>query len=66
MKVRDQVVTVLLLLESGEHHLGAGDILLGVDQVLVQGVLAPGDTLVDVSLKVFVGIKVKSTNSYTP
>ena len=49
-EVSDEVTPVLLLLEAGEHHLGAGDVLLGVDEVLLQGVLAPGDTLVHVGL----------------
>ena len=40
---RDQVVPVLLLLETGEHHLRAGNILLGVRQIDVQSVRRPGD-----------------------
>ena len=39
----DEVVPVLLLLEPGEHHLRAGDVLLGVRQIHVQGVRSPGD-----------------------
>ena len=38
-----QVAPVLLLLEAGEDHLGAGDVLLGVLEVDVKGVLVPGD-----------------------
>ena len=49
--VGNQVGPVLLLLQPGEDHLGAGDVLLGVDEVLVQGVLAPGDALVLVGLR---------------
>ena len=33
LEVSDEVVPVLLLLKAGEHHLGAGDVLLGVRQV---------------------------------
>ncbi len=43
LQVGDELVPLLLLLESGEDHLGAGDVLLGVDEVLVQRVRAPGD-----------------------
>ncbi len=38
--LRDQVVTVLLLLQTAEGHLGAGDVLLGVLEVVeLQGSL---------------------------
>ena len=43
-----QVAPVLLLLEAGEDHLGARDVLLGVLEVDVKGVLVPGDALADV------------------
>ena len=43
LDVGDQVGTVLRLLQAGEHHLGARDILLRVLQVLEQGILVPGD-----------------------
>ena len=43
-----QVTPVLLLLQAGEDHLGAGDVLLGVLQIDVEGVLVPGDPLADV------------------
>ena len=52
VEVSDQVIPVLLLLESGEDHLGAGDVLLGVGQVDVQGLVGPGDALLDVGLGV--------------
>ena len=47
-----QVAPVLLLLEAGEDHLGAGDVLLGVLEVDVKGVLVPGDALADVGGRV--------------
>lgn len=34
LEVRDQVVTVLGLLETAKGHLGAGDVLFGVLEVL--------------------------------
>ena len=40
---RDQIVSILFLLETGEHHLRAGNVLLGVRQILVQSVRSPGD-----------------------
>ena len=43
-----QVAPVLLLLEAGEDHLGARDVLFGVLEVDVKGVLVPGDALADV------------------
>ena len=42
----DEVVAVLGLLETTESHLGARDVLLGVLEVLEEGVLVPSDTLV--------------------
>lgn len=36
-------VALVLLLQAGEDHLGARDELLGVRQVLEQGLLVPGD-----------------------
>lgn len=50
----DEVVAVLGLLEATEGHLGAGDVLLGVLEVIEEGVLVPGDTL----LLVGVGVRV--------
>ena len=43
MEERDQIVSILFLLETGEHHLRAGNVLLGVRQILVQSVRSPGD-----------------------
>ena len=40
-----QVAPVLLLLEAGEDHLGARDVLLRVCEVDVKGVCAPCDAL---------------------
>jgi hypothetical protein len=48
----DEVGAVLGLLEPGVHHLGAGDVLLGVEQVLEQGLLAPGHGAVLVGVRV--------------
>jgi len=52
LQVGNQVVAVLFLLQAGEDHLGAGDVLLGVGEVHVQRVRAPGDALVLVRLGV--------------
>lgn len=41
--LRDEVVPLLALLETTEGHLGSGDELLGVLEVLEQRVLVPGD-----------------------
>ena len=46
--IRDQVVPVLILLQSTECHLRAGNILLWVLEVLEQSVVVPVDTLIDV------------------
>ena len=45
-------VAVLGLLEATEGHLGAGDVLLGVLEVIEEGVLVPGDTLLLVGVGV--------------
>merc|ERR1719195_380633 len=52
LDVGDQVAPVLLLLETGEDHLCAGDVLLGVLEVDVEGILFPDDAFVNVSLGV--------------
>lgn len=45
LEVRDQIGALSGLLQAGEDHLGSGDVLLGVFQVLEQGVLVPRDAL---------------------
>ena len=52
IEVSNQVIPVLLLLEASEHHLGAGDVLLGVGEVDIQGVVSPCDGLLNVGLGV--------------
>ena len=43
--IRDQVVPVLVLLEAAEGHLGAGDVLLGVLEVVeLETMLGSTDT----------------------
>jgi hypothetical protein len=44
----DEVLSLSFLLDSGEHHLGARDELLGRQQVLEKRLLAPGDALLDI------------------
>lgn len=48
----DKVSAVGLLLEAGEHHLGARDVLLGVEEVDEEGVFVPLDALLDVGIRV--------------
>ena len=43
LKVGDKVLPLRRLLESGEHHLGSLDVLLGVEKVLEESVLSPHD-----------------------
>jgi len=50
----DEVVAVLVLLETTEGHLGAGNVLLGVLKVREQSVLVPRDAL----LLVRVGVRI--------
>ena len=50
LQVGDQVLPVLLLLQAGKDHLGAGDEAAGLRQVLVQRLRAPRDPLVLVGL----------------
>jgi len=52
LQVGDQIAALVGLLQAGEDHLGAGDVLLGVLQVLEQGVLVPGDALGLVGVRV--------------
>ena len=46
LEVRDEIGAVLRLLETRENHLRAGDVLLGVEEVIVKGLLTPVDALV--------------------
>merc|ERR1719323_2516330 len=48
----DQVGTLLVLLNTGEHHLRAGNVLLGVDQVFEHVLLRPMNGCVLVRLRV--------------
>jgi hypothetical protein len=48
----DEVIPVLLLLEAAKRHLGAGDVLLGVLEVVEQRLLLPDDALVAVGVRV--------------
>ena len=56
LKEGDEVVAILGLLETTESHLGAGDVLLGVLEVLEEGVLVPGDALLLVGVGVGVAL----------
>jgi hypothetical protein len=51
-KEGDQVVTVLGLLKTTESHLGSGNVLLGVLEVLEQSVVVPLDALLLVGVGV--------------
>lgn len=44
-EICDQVVPILLLLQSAKRHLGSWDVLLWVLEVGKQGILLPCDTL---------------------
>jgi len=48
--VRDQVISVLLLLQTTESHFGTWNILLWVLEVLKEGGLVPNDTLLLVGI----------------
>lgn len=52
LDVGDKVVSIFLLLETTEGHLGAWNVLLWVLEVLEQSVLVPSDTLSLVSVSV--------------
>ena len=43
LKVGDQVLSVTLLLQTGEDHLGARNVFLGVFQVVEEVFRSPGD-----------------------
>ena len=45
-QIRDQIGSILRFLQAGENHLRPWNVLLRVQQVVVQGVLAPCDALV--------------------
>lgn len=45
LQVGNQIATLVGLLKTGEDHLGAGDVLLGVLQVLEQRIFVPGNSL---------------------
>jgi hypothetical protein len=54
--LRDQVVPVLLLLQATESHLSTGNVLLGVLEVLEEGLLVPLDALLLVGVGVGVAL----------
>jgi len=56
LEVADQVVAVIGLLQPSESHLGTGNVLLGVLEVLEQGVLVPINALLLVGIGVGVSL----------
>lgn len=54
--VRNQVISVLSLLQATEGHLGARDVLLGVLEVLEERLVVPGDALLLVGIGVGVAL----------
>jgi len=54
LEVGDEIVAVLGLLQATEGHLGAGNVLLGVLEVLEESVITPGDALALVGVGVSV------------
>merc|ERR1711934_524926 len=56
LEVGHEVVALLLLLNASEGHLGALDVLLGVDEVLGKDLLIPGDARLLVGTGVVVPI----------
>lgn len=52
LHVSNQVVSLGVLLDTGEDHLGARDILLGVLKVLEKSLLGPDNALADVASRV--------------
>jgi len=52
LEISDQVLSLLLLLEAGENHFGAGNVFLRIRQINVEGVRAPRDAFLDVGLRV--------------
>ena len=54
--LRNQVIPVLGLLQAAKGHLGAGDVLLGVLEVLEEGLLVPLDALLLVRVGVGVAL----------
>lgn len=54
--IRNEVLPVLLLLETTKRHLGARNVLLGVLEVREEGVLVPGDALLLVGIGVGVAL----------
>ena len=66
LDVGNEVSAILLLLQSRVHHLGAGDELLRVGQVGVQGGGRPGDPLVDVGLRVGIARRLAGLPAHHP
>ena len=52
LEVGNKIISVLSLLKTTEGHLGSGNVLLGVLEVLVHGLLVPLNTLLLVGLSV--------------
>lgn len=50
LEISDNIVALLGLLEPIEGHFGAGDVFLGVLEVVEKGLVGPDDTLVLVSV----------------
>lgn len=62
--LRNQVIPVLGLLQATKGHLGAGDVLLGVLEVVEEGLVVPGDALLLVGIGV--GVTLDGTSLAAP
>lgn len=62
----DEVVAVLGLLETTKGHLGTGNVLLGVLEVLEERVLVPGDALLLVGVGVRVALDLTGLTTEEP
>src|SRR5436190_11592293 len=56
LEIGPQIGALLLVLDAGEHHLGAGNLGARIGDVFLEGVLAPGDAGVPVGLAVIVAL----------
>lgn len=52
LNVSNKIGTFVGLLQTSEHHLGSGDVFLWVLEVLEKSIFVPGDSLLDVGVRV--------------
>ena len=60
LKVGNEILSLVLLLDTSENHLGSRNVLLRSQKVLEESILVPGDSLLHVGIGISVSLSLTS------